>query len=170
MATTFDNVAPIALGDTAASSRTALHWLSPVIVGLTAPAIAVLLLLPALAAHAGAFITLLLALALLVSVLAYAATVFVPTDPIGIEIDRRARLVNIVMASPFAIKRMAFDFADIVSLRFATFYDQDGYSQNGAELTTSDGDVIEFTADLTPADIESARRALGLRDAAARAI
>lgn len=170
MATITNDSVEIALGSTATTSRSALSWLSPVIIGITAPAIGAILLFPAVAAQSGALIAVLLGLALLVSVFAYTATVFVPSDPVGLQIDKRARLVTVFLASPFAIKQTALDFADVASLRFATFYDQDGYSESGAELTTYDGQTIEFIADLTRSDVDTARRAIGLRDPSQRMI
>lgn len=164
------NDGTIALGAIDGATHSALHGLSPVIFGLVAPAIAASLVVPAFATNASALIALLLVLALVVSIAAYAATIFVPADPIGLEIDRQTRLVTVVSANPFSVRRAVLDFADVASLRYATFYDQDGYAETGAELTTHDGDVIEFAGDVSRVDVDAARRALGFRDTASRTI
>lgn len=156
------------LGANGSERSTALSWLSPVIVGMIAPAIAAMFIVPTFAANSGTFITVLLLIALVVCVIAYATSAFVPGDPIGLELDRDSRKVSIIMASPFAVKRRTFEASEIAGLRYATVYDQDGYSEIAAVLTTHDGETFEVTGDISSDDVEEARRILGFRSSSQR--
>jgi len=153
------------LGADGSDRSSALSWLSPVIVGLIAPAIATMFLVPTFAANSGTFITVLLLIALVVCVIAYAASAFVPGDPIGLELDRETRTVTIITASPFAVKRRKLDASEIAALRFSTVYDQDGYSENAVLLTTHDDETFEIAGDISPDHVDEARRILGFRAA-----
>lgn len=152
----------IILGRSDHDTASSFYWLSPVMIGLVVPAILALNLFPALISHVQAIIGLMLALALIISILAYAVTVVVKGEPVGLEINRADRQVIILRKSPFATSRLTLDFTDVASLRFATFFDQDGYSEDGAELTTHDGTVYEFSGDIPRSQVEAARAALGL--------
>lgn len=156
------------LGADGSERSTALSWLSPVIVGMIAPAIAAMFLVPTFAANSGTFITVLLLIALVVCVIAYVASAFVPGDPIGLELDRGSRQVSIIMASPFAVKRRTLEGSEIAGLRFSTVYDQDGYSENAVVMTTHDDETFEIPGDISPDDVDEARRILGFRAATRR--
>jgi hypothetical protein len=152
----------ITLGTPDVDHASAMRWLSPILIGLSAPAILAFLFLQDNMMQIRTLVFLIMMIALIISIFAYVATVLVPGDPSGLNIFASRREVEVILVGPFAatIRRVPFD--DIASLRTSVRYDDDGYSETVAELTTLDGDVYSIPMSQPLSDFQAARLAMGL--------
>ena len=153
---------PIIIGAVDLEKASAMRWLSPILLGLLAPAILALFFLPEGILQSTSIIFLMLTLMLVLSIAAYIATIIVPGDAVEFQIDSSARSVRVLLSGPFAgtVREIAFD--EITGFRAVVRYDDDGYSENTAQLTMHTGEVIAVPL-LQPMDeFQAARQAIGL--------
>lgn len=148
-------------GEPSESAVGAFRWLSPALIGLSAPLAFGMVLFPGPVDHARAALSALLVVLLLVCVAAYVVSVIMPGDVSGLLIDRGERQIDLITNSLFASGRRAVAFEDVTDLRMTKQYDDDGYAFEVAELRLESGETIVLPPTISPSDISVARRALG---------
>ena len=163
MSSATDPNGPLIVGETAAQLPVRMfQWLSPVLIGLTAPIVFLMVALPDSVRHAQAVAGLMLFSAFLAASIAYALSVLEPGAVAGVELDPAAREVIVVQQGKFAAKRTRIRFDRIVSLRVAVRYDDDGYRSENPEFVLRDGNVLELPAQASAADVKAIRATIGL--------
>ena len=147
--------------DRAANSRI-LHWLSPVLIAVAAPTIAVIVAAPASISGARTIVMLLLFAAFLVAGTAYVLSVLLPGTVSRIEVCSDEREVRLTQKGLLASNATAIPFARIANVRVATRYDDDGYGADVAELVLLNGTAIALPASASSDEITALKRAIGL--------
>lgn len=135
---------------------------APVIIGLAAPILVMLVIDPSALKHARFLVVAVLMPILFVAIGLYIYSVLNPGAVRGLVADMASRQVEIIQANLFAARKTAIPFADIASARVIHGYDPDGYPVSIAELLLRNGDRIELPAETTEAEVQELRRALGL--------
>jgi hypothetical protein len=158
---------PMLFGEADEGNVGAFRWLSPVLIGLSAPIVFGLMMFPSALENASVVLTAFLLVLLLICIAAYTVSVFVPGEVSGLLVDRGDRQIELITNGMFATGRRAIVFEDIADLRMAKQYDHDGYAVDLAELRLIGGEVITLPSSISPSDINVARRALGLTTTAA---
>lgn len=165
MTTTAERIASLVLTDgrvdpEAGSFSRCGKAVLPMILGLVAPILLVLLIDPAAVKH-GRFLTVAILIpSLLIAVAIYTYCVVHPGDVCGLVVDPAARTVTIVQANAFALRRTPLSFAEIAGARLVKGYDQDGYATQHAELVLRSGDRIPLAVTTTDDDVKLLQQAL----------
>jgi hypothetical protein len=152
---------PMLFGEPSESAIGAFRWLSPAMIGLSAPLAFGLVLFPGAIDHARAALSALLFVLLLVCVAAYVVSVILPGEISGLLVDRSERQIELITDGMFATGRRAVAFEDVTDLRMTKQYDDDGYAYEVAELRLESGETIALPSTISAADVAVARRALG---------
>lgn len=152
----------IILGEGNVEQSSALRWLSPILIGLSTPAVLAALFLHNGGTHARWMVFLLLALVLALSIIAYIATILLPGDPVGMRIVKASNAIEIMSAGPLSVSQRTVKFNEVAKLTATVRYDQDGYAENVAELITIDGETIYVPITQSMDEFQFARRAVGL--------
>lgn len=153
-------MSPLLFGENDGSSTAALRWLSPALIGLTAPLVAGLMLVPSAIENARPVVVSLLAVLMIVCVAAYTVSVLSPSVPTGLLVDRESATIEILSQGLLASRSRLIDFDDIVDLDMVRIYDDDGCVYETAQLSLRSGDVVALPVSMTAADMAAARRAL----------
>lgn len=161
--------APMLFGDPDAESTGGLRWLSPALIGLVAPLVAGLMLVPGAIENARPAVMSLLAVLLLVCVVAYAVSVLSPSVPTGLLVDRDQGVVEIFSHGLLASRTARYAVDDVADLAVERTYDDDGYAYDVARMTLRSGESVALPVSMTAADVAAARRALGRGTVAATA-
>ena len=143
-----------------ANSRV-LHWLSPVLIAIAAPVIALVVAAPGSIVGQRAMVMMALFAVFLVAGTAYILSVLLPGIVSRVELSTEKRQVRLTQKGMLASSATAIAFARISNVRVATRYDDDGYGSDVAELVLLDGTAIALPA-TSPEDITAIRRAIGL--------
>jgi hypothetical protein len=158
---------PMLFGEPEVTAVGGLRWLSPALIGLTLPMIAGLMLMPGAIVHARGALVIVLTMLMLLCIGAYGLSVLNPGPVTGLLIDRSTRQIELISEGTFASRVRTLSFDDVVDVRLAKRYDDDGYAQDVSELRLHDGETVALPATITAADIAVARKALGFAQAAA---
>ncbi|MCB1509673.1 MAG: hypothetical protein KDJ36_02125 [Hyphomicrobiaceae bacterium] len=138
-----------------------LRWLSPTLVGLTAPILAALIFFPAVLRDAASAIVIVLLFAMFLAVAAYVTTVFIKGPIVGLIVDSARHQVLLVQDGPFATTVTELATDEIADFRRRKRYDDDGYSQSFVELVFRDGEKLPLQLDMTEAQYLSGRSMMG---------
>jgi hypothetical protein len=152
---------PMLFGEPEVGSTNALRWLSPALIGLTAPLVAGLVLVPGAVEHARAAVFSMLAVLLIVCIAAYIVSVLSPNVPTSLLVDREARAIELVSQGLLAQRSQLIAFDEISDLSVTKLYDDDGYAYEAAQMTLRSGEAIALPVTMTAADVAAARRAMG---------
>ncbi|MEQ1647354.1 MAG: hypothetical protein ABL898_02110 [Hyphomicrobiaceae bacterium] len=152
----------IVLGTPNANQSSAFRWLSPILIGLSLPTLFTLVFLQDSIAQIRTLILLIMIIALAISIFAYVMTVLLPGDPTSLNVIVSKRHIEVVLVGPFAATKRLISFEDVATLRTTVRYDDDGYSENVAELTTLDGEVFTLAMSQSSVEFQAARQAMGL--------
>ena len=136
---------------------------SPLILGLIAPIVVLMVIDPSALRHAQFLIVAILLPLLFASIAIYAYSVLNPGDVAGLLVDPAERAVVLTQANGFASRRTAIAFEDIVNARIVANYDRDGYATTRGELALQSGERILLPAGMTEAHLKALRLAVGLR-------
>ena len=151
----------IADRDRATGSRV-LHWLSPVLIAVAAPAIALLVAAPSSVANARVLVVAVLFAVFLVAATAYVLSVLLPGSVSRIEMSAAARTVRLTQRGLLATSATTIPFTRIANVRVATRYDDDGFGADVAELVLIDGTAIGLPSATSPEDLTALKQAIGL--------
>jgi hypothetical protein len=149
-------------GDLDGRRRIGLHAVLPVVIGLSAPLLALALIDPLAFRSAKVVLAAFLGTGFIILTGLFAISVFHPGQPVSLVVDRARRLVTLVVAGPLSSSAEAIPFEEIRALRFETRYDKDGYAMTVGELALRDGTSLLVPAGLTESDLLVLRTAIGL--------
>ena len=153
-------IEPLVLGRADTSRLGGLRWLSPVLVGLSLPFVATLVLFPVLLAHVWIPVVTLLMLMVVMSIVAYSASVLLQGDITGLVIDRAGKTITLVQEGPFATRTTPLPLSEIADLQQSVAYDRDGYCEQTVNLRLKDGTSLPLPRTLSPTELAAARQAL----------
>ena len=136
---------------------------APVILGLVAPIVVMMVIDPTALRHVQFLVTTILVPLLFVSVAIYAYSVLNPGEIAGLVVDPAERTIVLTQANAFAARRTAIAFEDIATARLVSDYDQDGYGSTRGELVLTSGDRVPLPAGLTEPQLKALRAAIGKR-------
>ena len=148
------------IGDAAAGGQS--FWLSPALIGLSAPIVLGMVLAPHLLQGAASIIGLLLAFMLVLAIGAYILSILTPGDAKGIAVRGDAREVAIVRSGLISRSEVSIPFADIARVVQSKRYDHDGYELMAIEVQTRSGDSWVVPAEISDAELVQMRRMIGI--------
>lgn len=133
---------------------------SPVIIGLAAPILLMMVIDPGALKHARFLVMAVLMPMLFVAVGLYIYSVLDPGEVRGVVADIAQRRLEIVQANLFATRKTTVPFSDIVSARLVHGYDPDGYPLSVAEVLLESGERIVLPPETSEAEMQALRSAL----------
>ncbi len=140
-----------------------LHAISPMLLGLAAPFVLLLVLAPA------AFISLgVAALAILMLIMVAATIIFVhglltSGRIAAVAFDRDRRAVDIVETGTFSRSVQTMPFSEVSALRASPHYDRDGYRYVTTELVLRSGETLLLPVAPTEQELRAVRIMLAER-------
>lgn len=139
------------------ASRTAslVGSAAPMILGLAAPILVMMLIDPSILRHASFLLLAILVPMLLVAVGIYAFSVINPGDLAGVIADAQRQEVDLLHANAFAIRRTTIAFEDISNVRLIAAYDRDGYATERGELLLQNGERVLLPVGIDGAEINA---------------
>ncbi len=138
-------------------------WLSPMLIGLSAPVVAGLVLFPELLRDALGMLALVLSVALFVAIAAYIVSVLAPGVPVALEVRQATSEVAVVISGALAERVVLVPFKEVARLGLIKSSDQDGYEVTSVELKTRDGDAWVVAGNTDEATIVRLRSVIGIR-------
>jgi hypothetical protein len=138
-------------------------WLSPLLIGLSAPAVAGMVLFPELLRDAVSMVAALLCVVLLIALGAYVFSVLAPGAPVALEARQETGVVAIIIRGVVAQREVLVPFKEITKLGAVKAYDHDGYELLHAELKTRDGDTWVIPGEVDEAKLARLRSVIGIR-------
>ena len=136
-------------------------WLSHALMGIAAPILTGLVLVPQVLEGAGWLVGAMLAAVLGLSIVAYGLSVLVPGSPSGVVVRMGSREVAIVRHGLLAKSEVLVPFAEVMRVSIASGADRDGYDRSALELRTRSGDTWIVPCGIDAADLAHVRRMIG---------
>ncbi len=136
---------------------------SPVILGLVAPILLMMVIDPSMLRHAQFLIVAVLIPMLFISIGLYAFSVFNPGEVAGLIADPSRRILEVVQSNWFATRRTELPFNEVGAIRLTSVYDHDGYAVQRGEIELQSGTRIELPAGLGSSEVNALKLAVGLR-------
>lgn len=136
---------------------------SPVIIGLAAPILLMLIIDPSALKHARFLVVAVLMPMLFVAIGLYVYSVLDPGDVRGVVADIANRRLDVIQSNYFATRKTVVPFADIAGAKLVHGYDPDGYPMSVAEVVLVNGDRFALPPETTEADMKDLRAALRLK-------
>lgn len=155
--------APIALGHAEQSYVNRFQWMVPVLIGLSAPLVFALLVVPTVIDDARPLVSMILAALVFIGAGAASIAMILRGDAVGMVINKDQRTVEVYLENMFATHVTSLEMSDIASFEACERRDRDGFSYKGATLMTKSGKIFEILASLTSDEIAAGRAAMGLR-------
>ena len=134
----------------------------PLMIGLAAPLVLMMVIDPTALRHTQFLIVAILIPMLIAAVGIYAYSVLNPGEICGVVVDPAARKVQLVQANLFAARHVDLPFAEISGARVVMGYDRDGYATTRAELMLRSGDRVALPAGTAEPQVRALKLALGL--------
>jgi hypothetical protein len=138
-------------------------WLSPAMIGVVTPVVVGLMVAPHVLQGATGVVVALLVVVLVLAVGAYALSLLMPGEPVGLAFNFESRTLAVVRQGPLARATVDLPFAEIAHIKLAIRFDRDGYQQTAVEVYSRDGDHWIVPADIDETDLVKLRQAIGLR-------
>ncbi len=136
---------------------------APILIGLIAPVLMLLLIDPHAVWYAPFLLPTVLFPLAAFSIAVYMYCVLNPGNVVAVVADPVTRTLELVQSNFFATRRTKLGFDEIATLRLSTEYDQDGYSAERAELHLQNGERVHLPSVTDKAEVLSLRSVLGLR-------
>ena len=137
------------------------HAFAPILIGLAAPVLVLLLIDPRALKSATVIAHIYLGALFVIATAAYIVSVFEPGEVTKVTCDRKERVILIERTGWLARKTVAIPFADVAHLRIETRYDDDGYKSDVANLVLSTREVIPLPVITTEAEAAAMRAVIG---------
>ena len=137
-------------------------WLSPALIGLSAPIVVGMVLAPQLLQGATEVIGVLLGALLLLAIGAYVLSVVAPGEPTGLIVRAGTKEVAILRRGLLARSEVVVPFSEVTKLSRSVGSDQDGYEISAVEVRTRDGVQWVIPGDVEDADLAQMRRMIGI--------
>lgn len=143
--------------------RGLLNSASPLMIGLAAPILAMMLIEPAALRHAQFLVVAVLLPLLFVAIGIYAYCVINPGEIKAAVADPAKRTLELVQTNGFATRRTSIPFNEITAVRLASTYDRDGYCSKQAEIELHGGERVPLATVTDEREVRALRAAVGLR-------
>lgn len=138
-----------------------LQLLLPVLIGLSAPVLALLVVDPRALASFSVMIQIYLIALLIIATIAFVISIFDQGDVTNVIFDRTSKIVIIERTGLLARKLTEVPFVDIANIRIETRYDDDGYQAAVPFLTLSTHETIQLPAGTGEVEVAAMRAILG---------
>lgn len=139
-----------------------LQFLTPLLLGLLVPLIAVNYVAPDSMRHLKTPIFVVLVAMFAICSILFFITAHFPGKIHAVVVHREERTVEIVFRSMLATSSQFVPFSDISSLRARNSYDDDGYAEVAAEIVLYAQPPIRLPEGTTEAELRPLRAAIGL--------
>jgi hypothetical protein len=149
------------IGD--AVGRGLSRWMSPLLIGLVAPIVAGMFLVPEVLRDALGIVALLLSVALMIAVGGYIVSVLMPGEPAALGVRPETGTVAVVLRGVLAQREILVPFKEVAKLASAKSFDHDGYERSAVELKTRDGDAWIIPCDVDDTKLAQLRSVIGMR-------
>lgn len=143
------------LGDASLSDRQ--PWMSPVLIGLGAPAVLGLVLAPQFIAGSGSLIVAGLVLLLIAAAGAYALSLAFPGTPGTLIVVPSARTLTVISYGMLASSSVTLPFAEIVRVELAHALTREHSATAFLRLHAKSGEVWSIPADVTKEEVDELR-------------
>lgn len=147
------------VGEDASSGR--LHAIAPILIGLMAPVLVLLLVDARALGSASVILHIYLGAIFVIATAAYIVSVFDQGEVTRIAFLEAERVLAVERTGLVAKKTINVPFSDIASLRIETRYDDDGYKRDVPLIVLTTREVIELPETMTEQDISAMRRLIG---------
>ncbi len=137
------------------------HLLMPVLIGLIAPVLALLLVDPRALASFSVMIQIYLIALLIVATGAFVISIFDQGDVTKVIFDRTSKVVIIERTGLLSRKLTEVPFVDIANIRIETRYDDDGYTAAVPVMTLSSRETIQLPAGTGEVEVAAMRAIVG---------
>lgn len=154
--------ADVVLGNANAVQSFNLQMLSPILLGFTAPLLAVGLIDPVGLRHGRLLFVVLLTAVLVLAAFLFLLALLWPGDLVAVVIDGRNRQLAFVHRGLLADMAVEAPFEQVASIGIEQRFDPDGYPFTQAEIRLRDGQRVPLPPGTTVSSMAAARRRLGL--------
>ncbi len=137
------------------------HLLMPVLIGLMAPALALLLVDARALGSATVMIQIYLIAILIIATGAFVISIFDQGEVTNVAFDKANKIVTVERTGLLARKVAEIPFVDIASVRIETRYDDDGYQTAVPFLTLTTRETIQLPAGTGEDEVAAMRSILG---------
>lgn len=144
-----------------ADSAKRLHAIAPVLIGLLAPVLVLMLVDARALGSASVLLHVYLGAIFVIATIAYVISVFDPGEVTRVDFLARDRVVEVERTGLVAKKSVTIPFADIATLRIEARYDDDGYRRNVPLIVLTTHETVELPETVTEADVAAMRRLIG---------
>jgi hypothetical protein len=148
-------------GTSVRSNSRRLHLLMPVLIGLMAPALALLLVDARALASFTVMIQIYLIAMLIVATGAFVISIFDQGEVTKVVFDKVNKVAAIERTGLLATRLTEIPFTDISSIRIETRYDDDGYQAAFPVLNLSSREIIPLPAGTGEAEVAAMRAIIG---------
>lgn len=138
-----------------------LHAVAPILLGLIAPVLVLLIVDPRALGSATVILHIYLGFMFLLATAAYIVSVFDEGQLTRIEFNEIERVLEVERTGLVAKKTVQIPFSDISKIRMESRYDDDGYQSEVPLIVLHTHEVIELPATTTEADVAAMRRLIG---------
>ncbi len=137
------------------------HLLMPVLIGLLAPLLALLLVDARALVNFSVMIQIYLIAMLIIATGAFLISIFDQGEVTNVVFDKANKVVAVERTGLLATKLTEIPFVDIASIRIETRYDDDGYKAAVPVLTLSSRETIPLPAGTGEAEVAAMRAIIG---------
>jgi hypothetical protein len=148
-------------GTTGQSRTGRWHLLMPVLIGLLAPILALLLVDARALASFSVMIQIYLIAMLIIAAGAFVISIFDQGEVTKVVLDKQKKVAVVERTGLLATRTVEIPFVDIASIRIETRYDDDGYKAALPVLTLSSRETIPLPAGTGEAEVATMRAIVG---------
>lgn len=138
-----------------------LHAIAPVLIGLMAPVLVLLLVDARALGSASVLLHVYLGAIFVIATIAYIIGVFDPGEVTRVDFLAKERAIEVERTGLVAKKSVVIPFSDIATLRIETRYDDDGYRRDVPLIVLTTHETIELPQTATEAEVAAMRRLIG---------
>lgn len=138
-----------------------LHAIGPVLIGLLAPVLVLMLVDARALGSASVLMHVYLGAIFVIATIAYVISVFDPGEVTRVDFLAKDRVVEVERTGLVAKKIVAIPFSDIATLRIETRYDDDGYRRDVPLIVLTTHETVELPETATEAEVSAMRRLIG---------
>ncbi len=132
---------------------TGRHALVPILIGLVAPVLVLMIVDPRALGSAAVLLHIYMFAIFVIATGAYIWTVLDPGSVTRVTFDKQTRKVIAERSGALAKSMLEIPFVDIAAIRMESRYDDDGYETNTPVLVLTTREVVHLPAGTTESDI-----------------
>lgn len=138
-----------------------MHAIAPVLIGLMAPVLVLMLVDSRALGSASVLLHVYLGAIFVIATGAYIVSVFDPGEVTRVDFIAKDRVIEVERTGLVAKKTTVIPFTDVASLRVETRYDDDGYRRDVPLLVLTTRETVELPETATEAEVAAMRRLIG---------